>query len=279
MSSLRARAHEATGHTTTPPVPDSPAPTPADEPLPHIEYTGAISTAEAVPVHVAWARVMWDVQSIGKDETATIKTQGRDGGQGTQYSFRYRGIDKVLNAVGPALRRHGVMVIPIRTDAAYGTAGRMRECTVTVTYRVFGPDGSYFDAQACGEGLDAGERATAKALTTAYRNWLVTALTIPTQDPKLDPDRVNIERGEQRFDPVAYRDEALNPRTSVSRLSQMVNELRSLNRGGELVTNEVGDEEKLGNLIWRVRRERTAPPPESAGDWPDTATPGGGQDG
>lgn len=270
--SLRERAYEQGGPVTggQPTLAGPPAADPVEhDELPDIQYTAPIVDVDQVPVHVAWARVMRDVKSVSKSARAEIKTE-----KGS-YRFNYRGIDMVLNAVGPALRRHGVLVIPIRTDASYGTAGRMRECTVTVTYRVYGPLGDHFDAQACGEGLDAGERATAKALTTAYRNWLTTALTIPTEDPKLDPDRVNLEREEHRFDPIAYRDEALNPRTSVARLSQMVNDLRRLGHGGELVQNETGDEEKLGNLILRVKRERTAPPPADDADWPDVAGPGG----
>ena len=250
-----------------PTAPARPAPVEPDE-LPDIEYTDPIVDVDQVPVHVAWARVMRDVKSIAKSARADIKTE-----KGS-YKFNFRGIDMVLNAVGPALRRHGVMVIPVRTETHYGSAGRMRDVQVTVTYEIRGPLGDTITAQSAGEGLDTGERGTTKALTTAYRNFLITALTIPTEDPKLDPDKTNVERGEERFDPLSYRDEALNTRTSVGRLSQMINDLRRLNRGGELVSNETGDEEKLGNLLIRIRKERATP---TAGDegWPETAAPGG----
>jgi hypothetical protein len=261
--------------------PASPAPTsrpatasePAD--LPDIEYTGAVTDAEAVPVHVAWSRVMADVQSVGKGDRFSAPGQG---------NYQYRGVDRVLNAVGPALRRHGVMVIPVRTVAAYrdvvtSNNKKMRECTVTVAYSIRGPRGDEMPAESCGESMDSGDKGTTKACTVAYRNLLITALSIPTRDPRLDAEASNHERGEQRFDPLAYRDEALNPRTSIARLSQMVSELRSLNRGGTLVKNETGDEEKLGNLILRVKRERTAPPPADDAEWPEPATPGGGDRG
>lgn len=241
---------------------------PVDE-LPDIEYTAPIVDVDPVAVHIAWARVMRDVKSIAKSARAEIKTEK------SSYRFNFRGIDMVLNAVGPALRRHGVMVIPVKTEATYGTAGRMRDVQVRVTYEIRGPLGDVITAQSVGEGLDTGERGTTKALTTAYRNFLTTALTIPTEDPKVDPDRVNLEREEARFNPLAYRDEALNSRTTVSRLSQMIQELRSLGRGGELVQNENGDEEKLGNLLIRIRKDRTAPPPAGGDDWPDVATSGG----
>ncbi|MCX5066946.1 ERF family protein [Micromonospora lupini] len=277
--SLRERAAaEADGWpaaTTTPAPSGEQRPAqPVDEPddLPEVVYTDPITDVDQVPVHVAWARVMRDVKSIAKSGRADIKTD--KGG----YKFNYRGIDMVLNAVGPALRRHGVMVIPVKVAASYGMAGRMRDVQVNVTYEIRGPKGDMITAQSVGEGLDAGERGTPKALTTAYRNLLITALTIPTEDPKMDPDRVNVQREEARFDPLAYRDEALSTRTSVSRLSQMIQELRSLNRGGELVANETGDEEKLGNLLIRIRRERTAPPPAAGDDWPTAAQPGSAAD-
>ncbi|MEU8264439.1 ERF family protein [Micromonospora sp. NPDC048999] len=252
---------------------DSPAAAsrPVDEPdeLPDIEYTDPIVDVDQVPVHVAWARVMRDVKSIAKSARAEIKTEK------SSYRFNFRGIDMVLNGVGPALRRHGVMVIPVKTEASYGSAGKMRDVQVRVTYEIRGPLGDVITAQSVGEGLDTGERGTTKALTTAYRNFLTTALTIPTEDPKVDPDRVNLEREETRFNPLAYRDEALNTRTSAARLSQMIQELRALGHGGELVKNENGDEEKLGNLLIRIRRERTAPPPDAGDEWPETTQPGG----
>lgn len=231
--------------------------------LPDIEYTGAITDADQVAVHTAWARVMADVQSVSKDD--------KYNGNGTRYD--YRGIDRVLNAVGPALRRHGVMVIPVRTEAAYrdtttSRGNKMRECTVTVTYSIRGPKGDEMPAQACGEALDTSDKTTTKACTVAYRNMLITALSIPTRDPRLDAEASNHERGEERFDPLVYRDEALRPGTSVGRLSQMINDLRRLNRGAELVANEVGEDEKLGNLLWRIRRERAAPAADEPAEVP-----------
>jgi hypothetical protein len=226
MSDLRQRAAEASATVTVQPG-ENPVQVVADsttqpEPLEEIEYTGPIADVEVVPVAVAWIRVMRDVTSIDKKSVAKIQTD--KGG----YSFNYRGIDKVLNAVGPALRRHGVFVVPHRIEPEHNAAGRMRECTVTVTYRVYGPAGDYFETQGVGEGLDSGERATPKALTTSYRNMLIVALCIPTEDPKLDPDVVNLQREEPRPPtPIEYRDEILNARTTRTRMLQIMRELNA----------------------------------------------------
>ncbi|MEU6387650.1 ERF family protein [Streptomyces bauhiniae] len=229
---------------------------PVDE-LPDIEYTGVIADVDQVPVHVAWARVMADVQSVGKGD---LHDPARSGGRGPKYN--YRGVDRVLNAVGPALRRHGAMVIPIRTEPSYRdvtTSGgaKMRECTVTVTYEIRGPKGDTMPAQSCGEAFDSGDKATTKAATVAYRNLLITALSIPTRDPRLDAEASNHERGESIAPkPTTYRDEIADPRTSLGRLRQISAELQQHNLAGVVVTNEVGDDERLWDMYSRVVQQR-----------------------
>jgi hypothetical protein len=237
---------------------DATAPEP--EGLPHIEYTDPIEDIEVVPVHVAWVRVMRDVKSVDKRSQAEITGTKNDGSKFT-YKFNYRGIDKVLNAVGPALRRHGVTVIPAAVETTYGNAGRMRECLVKVTYRVIGPDGSHFEMQGVGEGLDVGERATPKALTTAYRNMLITALTIPTEDPKMDPDVVNLEREAPPPPPTAeqYYEEITDPTTSLARLRTIRTEFAAHPDIAAIEVGPPGEEHiALAKLLTRVGKERAA---------------------
>lgn len=143
-------------------------------------------SAEVKPsVHEAWAAVMGDVQAVRKED------------RNEQQRFFFRGIDAVMNAVGPALRRHGVICVPVRIDPQWRDATTTRdkaarECLVTVTYRVTGPAGDSFEGSAPGESLDSGDKATAKAMSVAYRTFLLQALTIPTDEP--DPDESVYER-------------------------------------------------------------------------------------
>jgi hypothetical protein len=253
---LRARAKAA----ATPPEPVITGPDlnggqPLDDDLPVIEYTDPIEDVEQVPVHIAWQRVMRDVRTVPKSQVAKIQT---DKGS---YSFQYRGIDQVLNAVGPAIRRHGIQITPIKVETTYNTIGRVRECTVIVTYEIEGPMGDKkTPVQGAGEALDTGERATVKAQTGAYRAMLIAALCLPTYDPKLDPDRVNIERPEQPMRPVGeYVEEILDSRTSVGRLNTMKNELSTDRANGSRVgINEHGDEERLVDMVYRVAKARRA---------------------
>ncbi len=133
----------------------------------------------------ALAACMTDVQAIAK------------GDRNTQQNYSFRGIDAVVNAVGPVLRRHGVIVVPtqVRHDVEHYTTAKgtpMRGVTLIVDFRFYGPAGDFIDAQAAGEASDSGDKATPKAHSVAYRTLLLQALCIPTHEP--DPDSESHER-------------------------------------------------------------------------------------
>lgn len=132
-------------------------------------------------VYEAWNQVMADVQGIGKNEKVT---QG-------PARFNFRGIDSVMNAVGPALRARGVSVVPTAESIElerYQTAkgGLMQGAIVLMRYTVHGPDGDSFAGAAYGQAADSGDKAVSKAQSVAYRTFLLQALTVPTDEP--DPD-------------------------------------------------------------------------------------------
>jgi hypothetical protein len=111
----------------------------------------------------------------------------------------FRGIDAVMNAAGPAMRSHGVHVRPSKilslayVDVLVGkNQTAMMSVRVMVRYRVTGPGGDHFDGVAPGEAFDSGDKGTAKAMSVAYRTFLLQALTLPTDDP--DPDAQTHER-------------------------------------------------------------------------------------
>jgi hypothetical protein len=209
--------------------------------------------AEKVSAVVAWSRVMGEVRAIGKNE----KFEGGRAGR-----FNFRGIETALNAFGPACRKHGVLVIQHQVETSYrdiatASGGKMRECTALVTFRVYGPDGSFFDSQAAGEASDSGGRSTPKAQSIALRTLLINNGLVPTQDR--DADAVHFERGEAPVrQAVSYLDEICDPQTSAGRLRQIHHELRSNRQLGSLVTNEVGEEEAIGDMVVRIGKERAA---------------------
>ena len=125
------------------------------------------------------AAVMDDVQAVGKKD--------RNSSQG----FNFRGIDAVMNAVGPALRKHGGFIMPLVDSVTYDTATSAKGATlniarVKVTYGVFGQQGEPVSGSVVAEAFDMGDKATAKAMSVAYRTFLLQLLCLPTDEP--DPD-------------------------------------------------------------------------------------------
>lgn len=146
-----------------------------------------MTTTTKPTVQEAWASVMADVRELAK------------GDRNAQQGFNFRGVDAVMNAVGPALRTHGVSVIPSGiTDlhaSSYTTKSGtvMRDVLLVAHYTIHGPSGDTMSGAAAGEASDAGDKATPKAMSVAYRTFLLEALTLPTSDP--DPDASSYERG------------------------------------------------------------------------------------
>jgi len=139
-------------------------------------------------VHIAWSNVMDEVRGLAKSQRNTTPGQ----------NYMFRGIDSVMNAVGPALRKHRVTVIPWkidveRRDVTTSTGKPSRETTVEVVYEITGPAGDVKYGTAPGEAMDSGDKGTAKAMSVAYRTFLLQALTLPTDER--DPDEDTHERG------------------------------------------------------------------------------------
>jgi hypothetical protein len=136
--------------------------------------------------------VMEDVQAVGK------------GDRNNQQGYNFRGIDAVINAVGPAFRKHGVIAVPAKSEARYrdvqtSTGKPSRECTVTVMYRFYGPAGDFIEVEVPGESMDFGDKGAPKAMSVAYRIALLQALCIPTDEP--EPDAQSYERSARAAQP------------------------------------------------------------------------------
>ncbi len=140
------------------------------------------TVAEAV------ANVMGAVQAIGKNQRV-------DTGPAR---FNFRGVDDVVAAVGPALRKHDVVFAPVRVVSVdherYETSkgSSMDGVTVVVEYEFTGPAGDKLRVAAAGQAADSGDKAVPKAMSVAYRTALLEALCVPTNEP--DPDSSVHER-------------------------------------------------------------------------------------
>jgi hypothetical protein len=129
------------------------------------------------------------------DEIGAVSKTQRNENQ----KYNFRGIDAVVNAASPALRKHGVIVFPSLVSIDYDaitarSGGAMTHVKVVVdyTFRHAHSDES-FSARVPGESMDTGDKATPKAMSVAFRIALLQALALPTDET--DPDAQSYERG------------------------------------------------------------------------------------
>ena len=157
-------------------------------------------------IYTKLVEVMRDIGSIGK------------GQRNAQQGFNFRGIDDVMNALYPALTKHGVFIAPrilerkeeIRSVVrGNGKAGVDKHVSITISYTFYAQDGSSVAIATVGEGIDSGDKATNKALSSAFKYALLQAFSIPTADME-EADRTTLEMGSE------LKSEASAPESSES---------------------------------------------------------------
>lgn len=126
-------------------------------------------------VYQAIAAVMADIGKVGisKDRTS--------------QSFKFRGIDDVLNALNPLLASHLLVVLPrvISRESVERTTkngGVLFYVTLLVEFDfVSAVDGSKHTVATYGEAMDSSDKATNKAMSAAYKYACFQAFCIPTE--------------------------------------------------------------------------------------------------
>lgn len=124
--------------------------------------------------------VMKEVGAVGKDQ------------RNTAQNFKFRGIDQFVNALYPALTKHGVFMAPRcvseeheikEVERSSGKKGIDKHVTILMEYDFFAEDGSKVTVGPIpAEGLDSGDKATNKALSAALKYALIQTFSIPTED-------------------------------------------------------------------------------------------------
>jgi hypothetical protein len=136
-------------------------------------------------------KVMQDIGAIGKDR------------ENKQQGYKFRGIEDMYNAAHPALVKHGVFCAPEVLEHESQdriTTNRMGETKSTirvwlkVKHTFFAPDGSSVSVTTCGEGIDASDKASNKALSGAMKYAMIELFSIPTEDVE-DSDRDSPDAG------------------------------------------------------------------------------------
>lgn len=124
--------------------------------------------------------VMKDVGPITKDQ------------KNTAQGFKFRGVDQFVNALYPALTKHGVFMTPRVTQSSQeireversnGRKGVDKHVSLLVEYDFYAEDGSKVTVgPIASEGVDSGDKATNKALSAALKYALIQTFSVPTED-------------------------------------------------------------------------------------------------
>jgi hypothetical protein len=111
-----------------------------------------------------------------------------------QDDYFYRSIDDVIGCLAPALASHGLCVLPrVIERHADNRTGLHQTILCHVTLKVAFDlvsveDGSCHTVMSYGEALDEGDKATAKAMSSAYKSAMLQSFCIPVVGED-DPDR------------------------------------------------------------------------------------------
>lgn len=108
--------------------------------------------------------------------------------------YKYRSIDDLLDALAPLLAKHRLCILPrVQERAVAERFGLGEGLLLHVALRVAFTLTSVDDAtshvvESYGEALDAGDKATAKAMSMAYKSAMIQTFCIPIAAGE-DPDR------------------------------------------------------------------------------------------
>ena len=110
------------------------------------------------------------------------------GQKNQQQNYKYRGIDDVYNVLGPLLAEHGLMIVPRVMDAQHTvgstkSGGASYHHHVVVEYNIYGPDGDRMEPPPLsrGECIDTSDKGLNKALSAAYKYWVLSAFCVPLE--------------------------------------------------------------------------------------------------
>lgn len=146
-------------------------------------------------IYGAIAGVIADVGMVGKDKV------------NKQQGFKYRSVDDVYNALHPALAKNKVFIVPeilSQTREVVGTTKNGAKMTMVICeikYTFYAEDGSHIESIIIGEALDTGDKATNKAMATAYKYACFQVFCIPTEemtDPDGESPEVPASNGEKK---------------------------------------------------------------------------------
>lgn len=124
--------------------------------------------------------VMEEIGAVGKNS------------RNEQQKYMYRGVDDVMNALNPAFIKHKLFMAPevvsqTREERQTANGKNMIYSALSVKYTFYAEDGSSVFVIVPGEGMDSGDKASNKAMSSAFKYACFQVFCIATEEVK-DPD-------------------------------------------------------------------------------------------
>jgi len=126
-----------------------------------------------------------------------------------QDHYAFRGIDDVLNRLAPLLARHHLCILPrVIERTCEERQGANDTLLLSVCLKVAfdivsAKDGSMHTIEGFGEALDTGDKATAKAMSAAYKHLVLQAFCVPVRGIEdADATTFRLSSGKDQQDPV-----------------------------------------------------------------------------
>lgn len=124
--------------------------------------------------------VMEEIGAVGKNS------------RNEKQKYMYRGVDDVMNALNPAFTKHKLFMVPEvvsqkREERQTANEKNLIYSVLSVKYTFYAEDGSSIYTIVPGEGMDSGDKASNKAMSSAFKYACFQTFCIPTEEMK-DPD-------------------------------------------------------------------------------------------
>ena len=124
--------------------------------------------------------VMEEIGAVGKNS------------RNEKQNYMYRGVDDVMNALNPAFIKHKLFMVPEvvsqkREERQTANGKNTIYSVLSVKYTFYAEDGSSIYTIVTGEGMDSGDKASNKAMSSAFKYACFQVFCIPTEEMQ-DPD-------------------------------------------------------------------------------------------
>ena len=124
--------------------------------------------------------VMEEIGAVGKNS------------RNEKQKYMYRGVDDVMNALNPAFTKHKLFMVPEvvsqkREERQTANEKNLIYSVLSVKYTFYAEDGSSIYTIVPGEGMDSGDKASNKAMSSAFKYACFQVFCIATEEMQ-DPD-------------------------------------------------------------------------------------------